>query len=495
MTSYINYFIEVNCCLLVVGLLYWLLLKNDSDIRFRRIFILSGVIISLIAPLLQLSNLSLFESSTLSEIPTTILPELVIGQQSSDTQLPNDGMRYVPMGYLVISIILLQVFLFQLMQVAWFTLSRKTQIKKEGYYYIIETNGTLPTFSFFNLLFFDNSIPLSDTEKAKVMYHEMIHIKQLHSLDVIILEISKILMWVNPIAWYLRKEIQDVHEYLADETVIKNTEAQQYKSLLAKMALSKAHLAIGHHFNKSKTLKRIKMMDQVKSKVKTWKPLLAFPLMAAIIFIVSCNDQVMDDIDTAMETASQKDVPANLQQKMTELEQKYPDAELVYIEVEGSSEAAMKRLKDVDPNSIAFMNVDKSENTIGIILNRNGPIKSVVDQQTEVFTIVEESAMPPGGYAAFYERMSSTLKYPAQAKKEGIEGKVYVQFIVDKTGKLTDYKVMKGIGAGCDAAAIAAFEQLNETWSAPTQRGVAVKQRIILPITFKLGNDSKESEG
>lgn len=495
MNSYINYFLEANICLLVVGLLYWLLLKKDTDIKFRRIFILSGVLISLIAPLLQLSNLNLFSASPLAEIPTIMLPELVIGDPIQQAGGEVQNINYLVTGYAVVSVIVLQFFIFQLMQVAWFAFSRKTNIKKEGYYYLIETNGTLPTFSFFNLLFFDNSIPLSATEKAKIMYHEMVHIKEAHSLDVVILEVTKILMWINPIAWYLRKEIQDVHEYLADEKVIKNTEAQQYTSLLAKMALSKAHLAIGHHFNKSKTLKRIKMMNQVKSKVKTWKPLLAFPLMAAIIFIVSCNDQVMDDIDTAMETASQKDLPANLQQTMAELEQKYPDADLVYIEVDGTSEAAMNRLQDVDPKSIAFVNVNKPENTVGVILNRNGPIQSVVDQQKEVFTIVEESAMPPGGYEAFYTRMATTLKYPEQARKEGIEGKVYVQFIVEETGKLTDYKVVKGIGAGCDAAAVAALEELNETWSAPTQRGKAVKQRIILPITFKLGNDSQQAEG
>ncbi len=494
MTSYINYFIEVNCCLVVVGLMYWLLLKNDSDIKFRRIFILSGVIISLIAPLFQLNSMSFIESSSLSNIPTTILPELVIGEQNNDSKMPIDTINsYIPIAYMVISLILLQVFLFQLMQVAWFTLSRKTQIRKEGYFYIIETNGTLPTFSFFNLLFFDNSIPLSKTEKAKVMYHEIIHIKELHSLDVIILEMSKILMWINPIAWYLRKEIQDVHEYLADEKVIKNTEAQQYKSLLAKMALSKAHLAIGHHFNKSKTLKRINMMNQVKSKVKTWKPLLAFPLMALIIFIVSCNDQVMDDIDTAMETASQVEMPAVMNETFNSLEKRYPDADFTYIEVEGTSKDAINRLQDVDPNSIAHIRPFKSENKLGVIINRNGPISQLTPADG-VFTIVEESAMPPGGYKAFYQRMASTLKYPAQAKKEGVEGKVYVQFIVDKTGKLTEYKVVKGIGAGCDAAAVAALEQLDETWSAPTQRGKAVKQRIILPITFKLG-DTNEAEG
>ena len=110
----------------------------------------------------------------------------------------------------------------------------------------------------------------------------------------------------------------------------------------------------------------------------------------------------------------------------------------------------------------------------------------VEEAPEEIFTIVEESAMPPGGYSAFYEFVQKKMKYPAQARRMGIEGKVYVQFVVDKDGTLTDVQAVKGIGAGCDEEAVRVIQSAPK-WSPPKQRGKPVKQRIILPITFKLG--------
>ena len=104
----------------------------------------------------------------------------------------------------------------------------------------------------------------------------------------------------------------------------------------------------------------------------------------------------------------------------------------------------------------------------------------------EIFTIVEDQPEPPGGIAAFYKYVATTLRYPAQARRMGIEGKVFVQFVVDKDGSLTDVQAIKGIGAGCDEEAIRVISKAKK-WKPGKQRGRAVKVRMILPITFKLG--------
>lgn len=123
------------------------------------------------------------------------------------------------------------------------------------------------------------------------------------------------------------------------------------------------------------------------------------------------------------------------------------------------------------------------ETVIEEIIVEEAPEEEVAD---EVFQIVENPAEPPGGYQAFYEYVAKKLKYPAQARRMGIEGKVYVQFVVDKDGSLTEVQAVKGIGAGCDEEAVRVL-QAAPAWSPPKQRGKPVKQRIILPITFKLG--------
>ena len=93
----------------------------------------------------------------------------------------------------------------------------------------------------------------------------------------------------------------------------------------------------------------------------------------------------------------------------------------------------------------------------------------------------------PGGMPAFYEYVSKNLKYPNQARRMGIEGRVFVQFVVGKNGSITDVTAIKGIGAGCDEEAVRVIKS-SPNWSPGKQRGKPVKVRMILPITFKLGS-------
>ncbi|NJN41050.1 MAG: TonB family protein [Flammeovirgaceae bacterium] len=108
------------------------------------------------------------------------------------------------------------------------------------------------------------------------------------------------------------------------------------------------------------------------------------------------------------------------------------------------------------------------------------------EETDEIFTIVEDPAEPIGGYPAFYKYVQDKMKYPAQARRMGIEGKVFVEFVINKDGSISDVRSVKGIGAGCDEEAVRVVESAPK-WKAPKQRGKPVKQRMVLPITFRLG--------
>ncbi len=117
------------------------------------------------------------------------------------------------------------------------------------------------------------------------------------------------------------------------------------------------------------------------------------------------------------------------------------------------------------------------------------PKKAVVVEEEvveEVFTVVEEGAEPEGGLDGFYKYLGKALKYPSQARRMGVEGKVYIQFVVEKDGSLTDIKVVKGIGAGCDEEAERVVKEAKK-WKPGKQRGRPVRQRMVIPIIFKLG--------
>jgi protein TonB len=104
-----------------------------------------------------------------------------------------------------------------------------------------------------------------------------------------------------------------------------------------------------------------------------------------------------------------------------------------------------------------------------------------------IFQIVEESPTPKGGLSAFYKYLNKNLQYPAQARRMAVEGRVFLSFVVEKDGSITDVKVMKGIGAGCDEESIRVMQNAPK-WNPGKQRGNPVRVRYSFPIVFKLAD-------
>lgn len=130
------------------------------------------------------------------------------------------------------------------------------------------------------------------------------------------------------------------------------------------------------------------------------------------------------------------------------------------------------------------LDVEITEETqIEEMVFEEAPEEEVAD---EIFTVVEDQPTPKGGMQAFYEYVGKNMKYPAQARRMGIEGRVFVQFVVDKDGTITDVQAVKGIGAGCDEEAVRVLQNAPK-WNPGKQRGRAVRVRMVLPITFQLG--------
>lgn len=131
------------------------------------------------------------------------------------------------------------------------------------------------------------------------------------------------------------------------------------------------------------------------------------------------------------------------------------------------------------------LDVEVTEETVvEEIVFEEAPMEEEIE---EVFTIVENQPEFPGGMPAFYKFVSDNMKYPAQARRMGIEGRVFVQFVVDKDGSVTEVKAVKGIGAGCDEEAERVL-RMSPKFQPGKQRGRSVKVRMVLPIIFKLSN-------
>lgn len=175
------------------------------------------------------------------------------------------------------------------------------------------------------------------------------------------------------------------------------------------------------------------------------------------------NQAIIDEIMEVPPTEQPPPPPPKIQQpQIIEV----PDEEV--IEEEIKVEFDVEVTEDTKVEEIVIAPVEEKED---------------VDQ---IFLVVEETATPKGGMAAFYKYVGDKMKYPAQARRMGIEGKVFVEFVINRDGSITDVKAIKGIGAGCDEEAVRVV-QSAPPWNPGKQRGKPVRQRYVVPITFKLG--------
>lgn len=123
------------------------------------------------------------------------------------------------------------------------------------------------------------------------------------------------------------------------------------------------------------------------------------------------------------------------------------------------------------------------EDVVEEIVFEEAPEEEPVEQ---IFEVVEQQPTPQGGMDAFYKFIADELEYPAQAQRMGVEGRVFVQFVVDEKGNVSEVKAVKGIGAGADEEAVRVIKQTK--WNPGMQRGRAVKVRMVMPVLFRLSN-------
>lgn len=142
-------------------------------------------------------------------------------------------------------------------------------------------------------------------------------------------------------------------------------------------------------------------------------------------------------------------------------------------------------VKDDEPFEEIKINLDIETTTETVV----APVEIMaVEEKENVDEIVlfpESNAAFEGGLGAFYKYVSDEVKYPAQARRIEREGKVFVEFVINRDGSVTDIKVIKGIGAGCDEEAIRVIQK-SPKWTPGKQRGKPVRQRMVLPINFQL---------
>lgn len=301
-------------------------------------------------------------------------------------------------------------------------LRRRHKVYRASYGFDIPRDAALvlldddtATYSFFNHIVVGTR-GLNDDEVRCILAHESLHVRQGHSVDLLFARLLCCLMWFNPFAWLIMREIRAVHEFLADAASIGACGREGYLHLLYRQATGTGYGHITNNFKSINLKKRIVMMNKSKTRYGAWKAVAALPVMA-LLMMVGCKPAVTENPDTSVEAyASIHDMPADT---------------------------------------------------------------------TDTYLMVEAEPEFPGGMEALMKYLSENIKYPEQAKKENIQGKVYMRFVVERDGSIVDAEILRGIGGGCDEEALRVVNAMPK-WKPGKQKGTPVRVQYNLPIVFKL---------
>ena len=401
---------------------YLLVMRRTTFFRFNRVVLLAGSAACALLPLLRVRTAPLFAAAG----PLT-LAGAVDAADAAQAPLQAGAISWslLPTAiYVAGALVVLLITLLSARKIRQLAASgRKTRI--DGFKTVL-LSGSQPSFTFGKTIF----ISEKDLEANPAIFtHETMHVKTRHYLDLFLLRAVQTVWWWNPLVWIARAELGLLHEYEADEGVIKQgIDATQYQLLLVRKAVGEQRFSLASGFQHAHLKKRIAMM--IKSSTSGWMRLaylVLIPVLAA--FVYACN-------------------PAKLN-KATEQDE---------IETELSDFPETKAAKPAKfPDD-------------GVPIN-----------------VVEEQPRFSGGDAqVFFEWIAKNLRYPQKALAEGIEGRVILSFSVDKNGSITDVFLVRGVNPELDAEALRVIKSCNVKWTPGVHEGKTVKTVFTIPVVFKI---------
>jgi TonB family protein len=495
MNAMINYLLEINVGLLLFMFVYWALLRNETQFTFKRTYLLFALLGSLIFPLFHFNVTASAQviPSIVKLIPTYWLPEIVInGNDPVATEKVSSGLSIWAVTewvYLIVIAFLIVLFLYRIISIVKLFATNLTYRWQK--YFVSETNEAKPTFSFFQFILIGQANQLDQNEKEEILFHESIHIQKRHSLDILLINLVGIICWFNPIVRIYKKTLVQLHEFEADARSVENKDVDLYCGLLAKVALQSAEFPLANHFNNSLTLKRINMMKTMKRKIQNWKVIAIVAIIPLFFFVVACQEQFKEKVDKLSITFEA--LPQQIKDELKSLEPYYYDLKVVEVNDEGK--------KTLDELGFENAETGKKFSHLSMILTDDGVSYAIIGKtkplkknESKVFDEVDEMATPIGGLTNLYKNISHTLLYPKKAREERIEGKVFIEFVIQTNGEMSDFKVAKGIDDSVDTEALRALMQIDTKWRPAIHQGEIVKMKMVMPIVFKLDGSEKKDE-
>jgi len=457
--NWLYYLAEANIYLGVFYLAYCLFLKKETYYQLNRAYLIVSCIAAFILPVLQIGSLKHVEPATVVRVTSAVpvqttyetIPAAAVQATPAVTATAapviehhftlQQGLWY---GYITGVVILLLVLLIKLYTL--YRLMQNEQCIKQDKHKLIYLTGTDVAFSFLNYLFIGANAPGANT----MIRHELVHIRQRHSADIIFIELLKIISWFNPCIYLLQNSLKTVHEYIADEhTAAYETDALTYSSFLVNNAYGAGGSSITHSFfNYNLLKKRIIMLNQQRSgNLARLKYLVAVPICAGLLCASTLAfSKTYGWVDLAPAKVKAYDQPYLLN---------FPKKKRLKVTQNGVTTltdqfSIGQKDKQVVYTVNTLTNSDKS------LLLKNNKIKvEVVDT-----TFSGDGKLPLpivnfDGYEMLDHYLHENIHYRSDKDEKG--GLVVIGFTLDKDRRITNTKIVKSGGSKLDELALNGF--------------------------------------
>ena len=511
------YVLQVNVGLLVFYLLYRGLLARDTFLGMRRLYWWAAWVLAFLYPLVELGVWGRTETplqvvmADYTEAMTVVVS--AVAPEEAATWSWQDGLALL---WAAGASALLLRMLVQLAVVC--RLARRGRKVEWHGVRVLAVEGDNVPFSFFRWIFVQPGNH-SEGELEEILAHEQAHVCQWHSLDVVVSELLCCLSWFNPAVWLAKRCVRQNLEFLADRAVVHSGfDRKNYQYHLLRLSYGVNIGQIVNNFNVSPLKKRIMMMNKKKSRhAGALKYALLLPV--AGLLVLSANaEAVAETAENVVAHWTADEGPVRMTGVVVDENGKPLPGVTVVIKgsMLGVATDAEGRFEIVSPEdkTLVFTYVGRKTQEVAfdggttdikvvmpvedVELNPlvAADVESILNQaadstkdevvsvwQDEFFKVVED--MPQFTDGNIFDYLAQHVRYPEEAEKNGIGGMVYVQFVIDTTGKVVEPKVIKSVSPELDAEALRVVSEMP-AWKPGMQRGKPVRVSFTLPVIFKL---------
>ena len=536
MGAFFVYIVKSAVCLAVFYLFYRLLLSRETFHRFNRIALLGILILSCAIPFVEVT---MKEPMEVSQQLLTWEELLLMANLNRTATIETAPESVITWREALLMVYLLGIVFFFLRNVWSLTrmlrlIKGSTLVRQENGITLITHQKEIAPFSWMKFVVISEKDLKENGEE--ILTHEYAHIRKKHSIDLLIADVCIFFQWFNPASWLLKQELQNIHEFEADESVIaQGIDAKKYQLLLIKKAVGTRLYSMANSFNHSSLKKRITMM--IRKKSNPWarvKYLYVLPLATVAVTVFArpevsqpleeISNVKVSDLSDAMKTYTDKNQQNNqsapdkkirLSMKVVdETGQPVPQATVVitntsngtltdddghfslevgedqslwisYVGMESKNISVKDCIKQTDKT----IRLTSATSELDLTVSPSAPKPAV--QNGETFTVVEQMPEYPGGMKALMGYLAENIQYPAECQKAGIQGRVIVQFVVKADGSLDNFEIKRSVNPLLDAEALRVIKTTPK-WKPGTQHGKPVDVKFTIPVTFSLPDKQKE---